>query len=53
MNFEIRFANKYIINGTEYRTLFKAFGLRIIITVTGTSGEFSVIPVCFNYNILL
>ena len=48
MFFEIRFANKYIINGTEYRTLFKAFGLRIIVTVTGTSGKFSIIPVNFS-----
>lgn len=46
--FKWRFANKYIFNGTEYRTLFKAFGLRIIITVTGNSGKFSIIPVYFN-----
>ena len=46
--FKSRFANKYIFNGTEYRTLFKAFGLRIIITVTGNSGKFSIIPVYCN-----
>ena len=33
-----------MINNTEYRTLYKAYGLRIIITVTGNAGKFSIIP---------
>ena len=39
-----RFANKYKSNGKEYRTLYKAFGLRFIIDVSGTGRRFSVIP---------
>jgi hypothetical protein len=33
-----------MVNGTEYRTLYKAYGLRIIITVGGQAGRFSILP---------
>ena len=34
----IRFANKFKINDTEYRMLYKAYGLRLIVTVSGQAG---------------
>ena len=33
-----------MINDTEYRILYKAFGLRFIISVNGQAGRFSIIP---------
>lgn len=42
--FNFRFSNKYRINGTEHRDLYKAYGLRIVFTVTGKAGKFHVIP---------
>jgi hypothetical protein len=33
-----------MINNAEYRNLYKAFGLRFIISVTGQAGRFSIIP---------
>ncbi len=29
---------------TEYRVLYKAFGLRVIINVSGTGGKFNIVP---------
>ncbi len=48
-----RFADKYIVNGTEYRTLIKAFGLRFIITVNGNAGKFSILPVSICLSLLI
>ena len=39
-----RFADKYIIsNNTEFRILYKAYGIRILIRVIGQAGRFSVL----------
>ncbi|CAF1137469.1 unnamed protein product [Adineta steineri] len=35
-----RFADKYRMNGIEYRTLTKMFGLRFVLTITGEAGKF-------------
>lgn len=32
------------MNDTDYRILYKAFGIRIYIKVTGTAGKFDIIP---------
>jgi P2X purinoceptor 4 len=42
--FNFRFADKFIMEGKERRVLYKAYGLRFIITVTGTAGRFSIVP---------
>jgi hypothetical protein len=42
--FNFRFSNKYYVNSTEYRTLYKAYGLRFIINVNGQAGKFSILP---------
>ena len=42
--FNFRFAHKYKNNQTEYRVLYKAFGLRVIINVSGTGGRFNIVP---------
>ncbi len=42
--FCLRFSNKYVSNGKEYRTLWKAYGLRFIINVNGVAGKFSILP---------
>lgn len=42
--FNFRFADKFEINSTMYRVVVKAYGLRFIITVNGTAGKFSLIP---------
>ena len=42
--YSIWHAYHYKINGVEYRTLYKAFGIRIIINVTGTAGKFDLVP---------
>ena len=34
------FADKYRVNGIEYRTLTKMYGLRFILTITGEAGQF-------------
>jgi P2X purinoceptor 4 len=39
-----RFANKYSDNGREYRVLYKAYGLRFIVSVTANAGKFSILP---------
>jgi P2X purinoceptor 4 len=42
--FNFRFANKYFENDVEHRVLCKAYGLRFIVSVTGTAGMFSIVP---------
>ncbi|CAF0949069.1 unnamed protein product [Brachionus calyciflorus] len=42
--FNFRFANKFRMYDKEYRTLFKAYGLRFIINVSGIGGKFSIVP---------
>lgn len=42
--FNFRFANRFRVDGAEYRTLYKAYGLRFIINVSGTGGKFDIIP---------
>ncbi|XP_064198000.1 P2X purinoceptor 3a [Anguilla rostrata] len=47
--YNFRFAKYYKSqNGTEYRTLIKAFGIRFDIIVSGTARKFSVIPTLIN-----
>ena len=41
--FNVRFANKYIDNNKEYRVLYKAYGIRIVINVSGQAGKFSLL----------
>lgn len=43
-----RYANYYDRSGSAYRDLFKAYGIRFIIRVTGRAGKFSVIPLLLN-----
>lgn len=42
--FNFRFADKFEINSTMYRMVVKAYGLRFIITVDGSAGKFSFVP---------
>lgn len=37
--FNFRHTNKFKINDTDYRILYKAYGLRFYIKVTGTAGN--------------
>ncbi|XP_065664262.1 P2X purinoceptor 4 isoform X3 [Hydra vulgaris] len=46
--FNFRFANYYVVNNKQYRTLYKAYGLKFEIIVTGKAGKFSVIPLFTN-----
>ncbi|XP_072043608.1 P2X purinoceptor 4-like isoform X2 [Amphiura filiformis] len=46
MNF--RFAKKFFLNGTEYRTLTKAHGILFQVKMTGEAGKFNVIPLILN-----
>jgi hypothetical protein len=50
MNFEFyilvyfdRFAEKYNMNGTEYRTLTKVYGLRFVLSIRGKGRRFDVV----------
>jgi hypothetical protein len=38
--FLLSFADKYRLNGKEYRTLTKMYGLRFVLTITGNGGKF-------------
>ncbi|CAF3453675.1 unnamed protein product [Rotaria sp. Silwood1] len=38
-----RYANRYRINGTNYRTLSKVYGLRFVIAITGKGGQFNIV----------
>lgn len=42
--FNFRFANRFRENGTEIRELYKAYGIRFIINVSGTAGKFNIVP---------
>lgn len=42
--FNFRFADKFEVDGTMYRVVVKAYGLRFIITVNGKAGKFNLIP---------
>ena len=42
--FNFRFANKYYEGGVEYRVLYKAYGLRFLINVSGKAGKLDVVP---------
>ncbi|XP_028852431.1 P2X purinoceptor 2 [Denticeps clupeoides] len=46
--YHYRFAKYYSKNGQEYRTLIKAFGIRLDIIVHGHAGKFSLIPTIIN-----
>ncbi|XP_057705366.1 P2X purinoceptor 3a [Corythoichthys intestinalis] len=47
--FNFRFAKYYKTpNGTEYRTLHKAFAIRFDVMVTGQAGKFNTIPTLIN-----
>lgn len=39
-----RFARHFVENGTNYRHLFKVFGIRFDILVDGKAGKFDIIP---------
>ncbi|RNA03750.1 P2X purinoceptor 4, partial [Brachionus plicatilis] len=42
--FNFRFANRFREHGTEVRELYKAYGLRLIINVSGIAGKFNIVP---------
>lgn len=44
LGFNFRFANKYFSNKTEYRILYKAYGIKIYFNVYGIAGQFSIVP---------
>jgi hypothetical protein len=41
--FNFRFANKFITGGRDHRVLYKAYGLRFIINVSGQAGKFDIV----------
>ncbi|KAL4636113.1 P2X purinoceptor 2 [Arapaima gigas] len=46
--YNYRFAKYYSRNGKEFRTLIKAFGIRLDVIVHGHAGKFSIIPTIIN-----
>ncbi|KAK6483583.1 P2X purinoceptor 2-like [Huso huso] len=46
--YNYRFGKYYSRNGSEYRSLVKAFGMRIDVIVHGEAGKFSIIPTIIN-----
>ncbi|XP_064416392.1 P2X purinoceptor 3 [Latimeria chalumnae] len=47
--YNFRYAKYYKYdNGTEYRTLLKAFGIRVDVMVNGKAGKFNMIPTLIN-----
>ncbi|XP_076435092.1 P2X purinoceptor 4-like isoform X2 [Babylonia areolata] len=47
--FNFRYADHYKSeNGTSLRTLYKAFGIRFIVSVQGQAGKFHIIPLLMN-----
>uniref|UniRef100_A0A3B3QW38 P2X purinoceptor n=2 Tax=Paramormyrops kingsleyae TaxID=1676925 RepID=A0A3B3QW38_9TELE len=46
--YNYRFAKYYRRNGKEFRTLIKAFGIRLDVIVHGHAGKFSIIPTIIN-----
>lgn len=43
-----RYASYYEINGTQHRNLIKAYGIRLLVFVTGQGGQFSFVPLTMN-----
>ena len=48
LSFLHRFAKKFFLNGTEYRTLTKAHGILFQIKITGEAGKFNIVPLMLN-----
>ncbi|XP_052073580.1 P2X purinoceptor 4-like isoform X2 [Mytilus californianus] len=46
--YNFRYAKYYKENDTEYRTLYKAFGIKFILSVTGEAGKFNLEPFLIN-----
>ncbi|OPL33349.1 p2x 4 purinoceptor, partial [Mytilus galloprovincialis] len=46
--YNFRYAKYYKENDKEYRTLFKAFGIKFILSVTGEAGKFNLEPFLIN-----
>ncbi|XP_064832332.1 P2X purinoceptor 2-like [Oncorhynchus masou masou] len=46
--YNFRFAKYYSKDGEEFRTLIKAFGIRLDVIVHGNAGRFSIIPTIIN-----
>lgn len=42
--FNFRYSNKFRVNGTDHRIMYKAYGLRFYINVFGKAGKFDIIP---------
>jgi len=42
--FNFRFASRYYLDGEEFRSLYKAYGIRLFISVTGQAGKFNIVP---------
>ncbi len=43
-----RFATFYERDGSNHRDLFKAYGIRFIIKVSGYAGKFNIVPLLMN-----
>lgn len=48
LDYFCRYANYYDVSGTASRDLYKAYGIRFVIRVTGKAGKFSIIPLLLN-----
>lgn len=54
-----RYAQKFRVNDTEYRNLYKVYGLRFVISITGKGGQFNIVNLFVaigkndSYNVLL
>ncbi|CAH1232931.1 P2RX4 [Branchiostoma lanceolatum] len=46
--YNFRYARYYRENGTDYRTLIKAYGIRFDVVVSGKAGKFNIIPLTMN-----
>eukprot|EP00058_Branchiostoma_floridae_P020335 XP_002605825.1 hypothetical protein BRAFLDRAFT_84310 [Branchiostoma floridae] len=46
--YNFRYARYYRENGTDYRTLIKAYGIRFDVVVSGRAGKFNIIPLTMN-----
>ncbi|KAK7481559.1 hypothetical protein BaRGS_00027208 [Batillaria attramentaria] len=46
--FNFRYADHYKLGNTSARTLYKAFGIRFVITLQGQAGKFSIFPLFTN-----
>lgn len=46
--FNFRYAHFYSENGTNYRDLIKAYGIRFVIHVSGEAGKFHLLPLTMN-----